>query len=300
MIHFNCTKILIPVDFSDTSMLAIKHGRALAQKTKAGIYLLHVVNVQFVSQNMFLPSVSLDQSLIEKKANDRLTELANEISKEYDILVQTIIKTGSPSTEVSKVAKEIGASLIVMGTHGYSPLEELVIGSTALKVITKAHCPTMAMSADATHIGYKTVVLPIDNTVNSRQKVHFTLEFAKRFDATVYAVGLLSSDEADETPAMELILHQIKVLAKEKNVKIESEILSNVSNRANATVKFVEKVSGDVIVIMTDQDAELSGFFLGPYSQQVIHLSKVPVIAIKPLDLFVDEGGFPSTITSGF
>jgi nucleotide-binding universal stress UspA family protein len=154
----------------------------------------------------------------------------------------------------------------------------------------------MAMSADATHIGYKTVVLPIDNTVNSRQKVHFTLEFAKRFDATVYAVGLLSSDEADETPAMELILHQIKVLAKEKNVKIESEILSNVSNRANATVKFVEKVSGDVIVIMTDQDAELSG----PYSQQVIHLSKVPVIAIKPLDLFVDEGGFPSTITSGF
>jgi nucleotide-binding universal stress UspA family protein len=99
---------------------------------------------------------------------------------------------------------------------------------------------------------------------------------------------------------MELILHQIKVLAKEKNVKIESEILSNVSNRANATVKFVEKVSGDVIVIMTDQDAELSGFFLGPYSQQVIHLSKVPVIAIKPLDLFVDEGGFPSTITSGF
>ena len=83
-------------------------------------------------------------------------------------------------------------------------------------------------------------------------------------------------------------------------VKIESEILSNVSNRANATVKFVEKVGGDVIVIMTDQDAELSGFFLGPYSQQVIHLSKVPVIAIKPLDLFVDEGGFPSTKTSGF
>lgn len=300
MIHFNCTKILIPVDFSDTSMLAIKHGRALAQKTNAGIYLLHVVNVQFVSQNMFLPSVSLDQSLIEKKANDRLTELANEIAKEYDILVHTIIKTGSPSTEVSKVAKEIGASLIVMGTHGYSPLEELVIGSTALKVITKAHCPTMAMSSDATQIGYKTIVLPIDNTVNSRQKVHFTLEFAKRFDATVYVVGLLSNDEADEKPAMELILHQIKVLAKEKNVKIESEILSNVSNRANATVKFVEKVDGDVIVIMTDQDAELSGFFLGPYSQQVIHLSKVPVIAIKPLDLFVDEGGFPSTKTSGF
>lgn len=297
MIHFNCTKILIPVDFSDTSMLAIKHGTTLAQKTKAGIYLLHVVNVQFVSQNMFLPSVTLDQSLVEKKAAERLSELAKEIAKEYDVLVQTIIKTGSPSSEVSKVAKEIGASVIVMGTHGYSPLEELVIGSTALKVITKAHCPTMAMSAEAVHVGYNSIVLPIDNTVNSRQKVHFTLEFAKKFDSTVHAVGLLSSDESTDKPAMELILSQIQKLANEKKVKFESEVLLNVSNRANATVKFVEKVEGDLIVIMTDQDAELSGFFLGPYSQQVIHLSKVPVIAIKPQDLFVDEGGFPSVST---
>jgi nucleotide-binding universal stress UspA family protein len=300
MIHFNCTKILIPVDFSETSMLAITHGVHLAQKTKAGIYLLHVVNVQFVSQNMFLPSVSLDQSLIERKASERLNELANEISKANNVVVQTIIKMGSPSAEVSKVAKEIGASIVVMGTHGYSPLEELVIGSTALKVITKAHCPTMAMSSEAKQHGYGSIVLPIDNTVNSRQKVHFTLEFAKRFGSTVYGLGLLSSGEAEEKPAMELILRQVHDLAREKGVQFKSEILDSVSNRANATVQFVEKVKGDLIIIMTDQDAEISGFFLGPYSQQVIHNSKVPVIAIKPQDLFVEEGGFPSSSTAGF
>jgi nucleotide-binding universal stress UspA family protein len=300
MIHFNCTKILIPVDFSETSLLAIKHGAYMGQHTKAGVYLLHVVNAHYVSQNMFLPSVTLDQSLIEKKAAERLAELGKEITAEYGVTIQIIIKVGSPSTEVSKVAKEIGASIIVMGTHGYSPIEELVIGSTALKVITKAHCPTMAMSSVASHSGYENIVLPIDNTVNSRQKVHFSLEFAKRFNATVHAVGLLGTDEGDDKPAMELILHQIQVLAKEKNAKFSSEILSNVSNRANATVKYVEKVNGDLIVIMTDQDAELSGFFLGPYSQQVIHHSRVPVIAIKPQDLFVDEGSFPTTSTSGF
>ncbi len=299
MIHFNCTKILIPVDFSDTSLLAIKHGAYIGQNTKAGVYLLHVVNAHYVSQNMFLPSVTLDQSLIEKKAAERLSQLGNEISTEYGVTISIIIKVGNPSTEVSKVAKEIGASIIVMGTHGYSPLEELVIGSTALKVITKAHCPTMAMSSVATHNGYKNIVLPIDNTVNSRQKVHFSIEFAKKFDATLHAVGLLSADEAEDKPAMELILHQIKVLAKEKNAKFSSEILMNVSNRATSTIKFVEKVVGDLIVIMTDQDAELSGFFLGPYSQQVIHLSKVPVIAIKPQDLFVDTSAFPLPRTSG-
>jgi nucleotide-binding universal stress UspA family protein len=300
MIHFNLTKILIPVDFSETSMLAIKHGASMGKETKAGVYLLHVVNAQYVSQNMFLPSVTVDQSVIEKKATDRLSELCKEVSDEYGVIVQSIVKVGSPSTEISKVAKEIGASIIIMGTHGYSPIEELVIGSTALKVITKSHCPTMAMSSAATRSGYKNVVVPIDNTVNSKQKVHFALEFGKKFGATVHAVGLLSSNEDSDKPAMEVVLHQIEKLAAEKGTKYTSTILMDVGNRANATVEFSEKVEGDVIVIMTDQDAELSGFFLGPYSQQVIHHSKVPVIAIKPQDLFVEKGGFPGSGSTGF
>lgn len=289
MIHFNCSKVLIPVDFSETSLLAIKHGAFLAQYTKANIYLLHVVNAHYVSQNMFLPTVNLDQSEIESKASEKLAMLASEIKRDYGVSAEIIIKTGNPSNEVSKVAKEIGVSLIVMGTHGYSPLEELVIGSVALKVITKSHCPVMAMSSVATHKGYNKIVLPIDTTVNSRQKVHYALEMAKKFNATVYAIALLGSDEESEKPAMELILHQIKILAEEKGAKYSSEILTNVKNRATTTVSYVEKIKADLLLIMTDQDAELSGFFLGPYSQQVIHLSKVPIIAIKPQDLFVDD-----------
>ncbi|MGZ3920795.1 MAG: universal stress protein, partial [Bacteroidia bacterium] len=84
--------------------------------------------------------------------------------------------------------------------------------------------------------------------------------------------------------SIELILHQIEKLAKEKGVIFHSDVVSSVKNRATATVKYSEKINADLIVIMTDQDAELSGFFLGPYAQQVIHVSKVPVIAIKPAE----------------
>ena len=47
MIHFNSSKILIPVDFSDTSLLAIKHGAFLAKYTKGDVYLLHVISKQY-------------------------------------------------------------------------------------------------------------------------------------------------------------------------------------------------------------------------------------------------------------
>lgn len=289
MISFTCSKILIPVDFSETSLLAIKHGAFIAQLTKADVYLLHVVNTYYVSQNLFVPLVSIDQSEIEHKATEKLLHLAEDVKHEYGLIVKNIIKVGTPSIEVGRVAKEINASLIVMGTHGYSPLEELVIGSTALKVITKSPCPVLAMNGDANHKGYHKIVLPIDTSSNSRQKVNYALEFAKKFSAIIHAVALLGSDEESEKPAMELILHQIEILAAEKKVIFHSEVLNQVKNRATATVNYIDKIGADLVVIMTDQDAELSGFFLGPYSQQVVHLSKVPVLAIKPKELYAAD-----------
>lgn len=297
MIHFNPSKILIPVDFSETSLLAIKHGAFTAQYTKADLLLLHVINTPFMSQNMFLPIVTLeDQSHITDKAMEKLAQLAMDIKHEYGVNAESIIRTGNPSNEIVKAAVELGTTLIVMGTHGYSPIEELVIGSVALKVITKAPCPTMAMSNAATHKGYKKVVIPIDTTVNSKQKVNFSIELAKKFNASLNAIVLLDADEESQTATMELVLRQVQDLAREKGVAFHSEIIQKVTNRATATVDFVEKNEADLLIIMTDQDAELSGFFLGPYSQQVIHKSKVPVIAIKPAELFiVNSGMLPGT-----
>jgi nucleotide-binding universal stress UspA family protein len=285
MIHFNSSKILIPVDFSETSQLAIKHGAFIAQLTKGDLYLLHVINAQYMAQNMFVPLIQFNaHNNIEDKAEVKLAQLVEEVKTEYNLKIQFIVKSGNPSTEIVSVAKEIGASLIIMGTHGYSPLEELVIGSTALKVLTKSVCPTMAMSGEADHKGYSRILLPIDTSAHTRQKVNYTLEMAKKFSATVHAVAILGAGEESEKPSIELIMHQIEKLAHEKNVAFHSDVISNVKNRATATVNYSQKTGADMIVIMTDQDAELSGFFLGPYAQQVIHLSKVPVIAIKPME----------------
>lgn len=298
MIQFKHASVLIPVDFSETSMLAIRHGAFFAQLTKADLYLLHVINSNFGSQNLFLPIVTIeDNSEIERKATAKLNEVAQDISSEYGIIPTCVVRTGSASKIITEVAREVHASLIVMGTHGYTALEELVIGSTALKVFTKSPCPTMAMNSEAAHVGYQKIVLPIDTTANTKQKVNYALDFAKKFAASVHVLGLLDSDEEADSPALELTIHQIQKLAEEKGVSFHSDVIKNVGNRAMATVKFCEEKDGDLIIIMTDQDAELSGFFLGPYSQQIIHHSKVPVLAIKPKDLYTSGNltGVPGT-----
>lgn len=285
MIHFKSSKILIPVDFSETSLLAIKHGAFLAQLTKGDLYLIHVINRHYEHYAVIEPPVSLESiSKLSTNVTEKLNELANDIRKEYGITVNNLVNEGNPTNEIIKTAKEIGANLIVMGTHGYSPLEELVIGSNALKVITKGACPVMAMSEKAVKLGYNNILLPIDTSAHTRQKVNYALEVAKTFGAHLHCIGILAGNEGSEKSTIETILHQIDGLAKEKKVVFSSEILVNVKNRATATTQYSEKIKADMIIIMTDQDAELSGFFLGPYAQQVIHLAKVPVVTIKPED----------------
>ncbi len=283
MIHLKTNKIIITTDFSDTSFLAIKHGAFLAQYTKGEVYLVHVISKHWEKFNVFTPSITLDN--LEKASSavqNKLDELASDIKKDYGVEVTTVVNTGNPTTEIINFAKEIDADLIVMGTHGYSAWEDLTIGSNALKVITKSPCPVMTMSEHAGKFGYNKIVLPIDTSEHSRHKVVYTLELAKQFVGHVYAVGLLADDEGSKKSAMEVMLHQVQVAAKDMGVNCSIELLEGVKNRAVATVSYCDKIGGDLISIMTDQDAELSGFFLGPYSLQVIHHAKVPVLSIKP------------------
>ena len=134
--------------------------------------------------------------------------------------------------------------------------------------------------------------MPLDNTINAKQKVNYAIGFSKKFNATLHIVALLEKGEEDDLPATKVLIQQIKALADEQGVLSHSEILTEVSNSAKATVKYCADNNGDLVIIMTDQDAELSGFFLGPYAQQIIHLSKVPVIALKPKDLFATDLSF--------
>lgn len=297
MIHFNSNKILIPVDFSDTSLLAIKHGAFLAKYTKGDVYLLHVINKQYEHYAVLEQPLHIDNpEAYETGASNKLNELAGSVSKEYGVSVNTIVSLGNPTKEIINTAKDIKADLVVMGTHGYSPLEELVIGSNTLKVITKSSCPVMTMSEKAKKLGYSNILMPIDTSGHSRQKVNYAVELAKAFSAHLHVVGLLGSNDENEGAGMDVVMTQIKKIATDKSVNCTSEVLKDVKNRADATIKHAEKVKADLIIIMTDQDAEISGFFLGPYSQQVIHHSKVPVIAVTPE---INSDGTDISVLSG-
>jgi nucleotide-binding universal stress UspA family protein len=109
MIHLKTQKIIITTDFSDTSLLAIKHGAFLAQFTKGEVYLVHIITKHWEKFNVFEPSISIEN--IEKASlavEKKLEDLANDIRKEYGINVKPVVNSGNPTTEIVNFAKQLG------------------------------------------------------------------------------------------------------------------------------------------------------------------------------------------------
>ncbi len=282
MTEFNPSKILIPTDFSEISLLAIEQAGFLAKENKSELVLLHVHHEPNLIKTIFTPSETARQAELEQSMTAEMEKVKANVLANYGVKADTIIKHGNPKKEIINVAKEINATLIIMGTHGYGRLEELFIGSNTLKVITDAPCPIMATSHHAKKTGFTKIVLPIDTSMHARQKVKFAIQFAKKFDATIHALALLTSSESHHEPSLNVMLNQVKKFAAESNVKVISKVKTNVSNRAQTTIDYVNEIDAELIIITADQDAEISQIYLGPYKQQILHISPVPVITIQP------------------
>lgn len=280
--NFAIKKILIPVDFSETSMLAVEHAKKLASEFKAEITIIHTLET-FSSIANF-PELNFDNTTTDltHAVENKLAQFSEELKTAAGSKVETMILTGRVSEQINMAAKETGADLIVMGTHGASGFEEFFIGSNAYKVVSSSRCPVITVQSTAVaYTGFKDIVLPIDNSIHSLEKVPYSLELAKQFKANVHLLGLLEEKDEKVLPKVNLKLNQAEDYLKRNGVTCTRKIQYN-ANYAKATMNYAYDVKADLIVIMTEQEEDFSGILLGKFAQQVVNHSRVPVMSIRP------------------
>src|SRR3954471_16723818 len=137
-------KILVPVDFSKTSIEALQHARDFAQRFGSALVLLHVVEkAPFIAGLETNPMVLSDKE-VAQRAKSELDLLAQrEFADETS--VQTLVRTGKPFNEINQAAAELKADLIIISTHGYTGLKHTLLGSTAERVIRHAPCAVLVV-----------------------------------------------------------------------------------------------------------------------------------------------------------
>jgi universal stress protein A len=136
-------RILCPVDFSEHSVRAFEYADFLARSHGAKLLLLHVFeHLQGYDHYLILALTPQEiREKMEKAAKDQLKSFMNEVESHTE--VEAEVREGKAFVEIVRKAKEEDVDLIVMGSHGRSGLQHLLIGSVAEKVTRKARCPVL-------------------------------------------------------------------------------------------------------------------------------------------------------------
>ncbi len=138
-------KIVSPVDFSEFTDEIVAYAVDIATKYNAELHLLHVMpNLNYFTpyESFLTPEnlVSIESNIEKEVAKD-----FDKVTKKIDIPVSKVIKTGVTFVEIIDYIKENEIDLVVMGTHGRSGIEHILIGSVAEKVVRKSPCPVLTV-----------------------------------------------------------------------------------------------------------------------------------------------------------
>lgn len=142
------SKILVPTDFSDLSLQAVKYGREFAGTFGAQIHCLHVIDEAYQYWSaMGSESVPVGPAVedLQSLAANHMHQFADEHLVGLDYVPVAKVVAGNPWAEIVQYALENTVDVIILATHGRGGLVHALLGSTAERVIRKAPCPVLVV-----------------------------------------------------------------------------------------------------------------------------------------------------------
>lgn len=269
-------ELLVAFDFSKNALHTLEYALLYANTLRTGIHLVWVDNASTPDQMM-----NIEQTLrIEtKKYFDEIVTKYQPQLKQGKIQVH--LRKGKVYSEIAMLAKQIKADVVFAGTHGVSGYERFWIGSNAYRIVTSSPCPVITLRTDyGFSNSIKRILVPIDSSAESRQKLPFTATLAEAFGAEVHLVLLYNSPLGVIRSRMKASADEALKCIKERNIKaLIKEIETD--KIAQSILNYSDEIKADLISIMTEQSNTAGNMFLGPYAQQLVNNALIPVVSIQ-------------------
>lgn len=260
--------VLVPTDFTEVGDNAISQAAEAAKFLHYKVVVLHVIDKNTKAQ---LKKESLDQTAI----NEKLGHIVESIQSNYQIEAEGISREGTIFSTISDVAKDIGANLLYLGTHGKVGIQHLT-GSYALKVVTSSPAPVIVVQKRSFDKGYKHIVLPITSDSGPWEKTKWAAHIAKQFGSEIHIYQMHGEQITDA-------VKQITDFFVKNDIKYTIRVAEKNTNFAKQVVDYATSNNSDLIMIMTDPDQSLKRFILGSWDEQIIfNGSQIPVMCVNP------------------
>jgi nucleotide-binding universal stress UspA family protein len=253
--------ILVPIDATDQTLVALNQSYNLARLTKSKLILM---------------SVDEGKTDVQK----RLNELALEAEMRSGVPVQTILRTGNVYQEITHVASEIEPLFILMGVTSKKS-KNRIIGKNAFRMMRESKYPVIAIRGKQHRNGCKTIVLPLDLTKETREKIAKGVELAKMFDAHIHVISVLTAK--DELSEHKLLAYSAQVTSFIENRGVSVTLKTIASDDITQSIlTYSREVEADLIVVMSQSELNFVEYFIGTTAEKLISESEIPVLTLRP------------------
>lgn len=293
-------KILHATDFSAASRPALDQALLWAELHEAPLVLLNVLTLRtadpFNPEHHFPEPDELAKRLEALASSEMKTLLAPHRERPLDI--KELVRTGfDPEKEILAVAGELGADLIVLGTHGRRGPAHLLLGSVAASVLRGADCPVLVVPSRRPHpvAALKRILAPVDFSDASRKAVKHAAALAlatgARLDLLhvippldaalpmnlggIGAVSIVSDLEPAAKAELERMVAELPAGVSAESAVWHGAVVGSILNRA-------QESAADLIVIGTTGRTGLDRLLLGSVAENVARLAEVPALVVPP------------------
>ena len=278
-------QILVAIDFSKCSIHALEYAIFLARKMKTNIMMVWV-DTSGSSESVFQAELPGPRKEIIHNFEELIDQFRDNLN---GVEISYKIRKGKVHHEIANQAKYIDAEMVIAGTHGVSGFEEFWVGSNAYRLVTHAPCPVITIRADyKINKEIRRIILPIDSSLETRQKLPYTCKIARIFGAEVHVVSLYSTTIKAVRNKVDNYTNQVTKFLDEENVPYVHQIII-AENISKSAINYAEEIKADIIAIMTEQETTTANLFLGAYAQQMVNHSHIPVLNIHAKEYIVTQ-----------
>lgn len=269
-------KILIPCDFSEHAVNAFRLAVDIAHASGAELHLLNVIELPIMHDDVLTPMPSFDETLLKELsdgAEAKFAALKKNYAKEH-LFIQTKIEFGPIVPAILDYLADNGITLIVMGTKGISGFEEVLIGSTAEKVVRNASCPVIAVKQRTMLDDLKHIVFPNSMEEGQEDLVLHVKALQHALKATLHMVWIDTSSKADDHV---VVREQLEKFARRFMLKDYTINVFKANDKETGIIRFTHWINANMIAMGTHARKGLSHLFRGSITEGVVNHVDCPI-----------------------
>lgn len=275
-------RILVPVNFSSQSDAALHLASKLASSMNGMITCLHVneepdlITSKFISREI--------NERIRRQAEEMLSVKANEIfNADNKTPFEVIITSGKVHKKIREKASDLNVDFILIGKSDSEDPGKAILGSNTTRVITKAKIPVLTVGGKIQDLS-KRILLPLDLSKPIELKLAKAIEIAGLLKAEIDVLTILESDWISAKPRYQSRLRDIQEIISKEGILCSThmKITENTNTIPDEILRHAEQTKAGIIMLMTQQERDVTEFFIGTTAQKVIHKSRIPVLSISP------------------